>query len=294
MYTLEQVRQFVAVAEELHFGRAAARLAMTQPPLSRQIQRLERAVGVTLLERDSRGVALTPAGRAFLGEARRLLAVAERAPGAARRIAAGRAGQVRVGFTATTGFSLLGRLLDEIGAALPAVEVLLEERVTGEQLRALRRGDLDLGLLRPPVDPAQHESFLLHREELVVALPAGHPLARERAALPAARLVGEPLVLPDPVQARYFHELVVRRLPVRPEDAAHTVSQIVTMLSLVAAGRGIALVPESARVLGIAGVVLRPVEESGPEAVELHAAWMRGSRDPALQRVLEVLRGLAP
>src|SRR3954463_13556979 len=114
--TLDQVRSFVAVAEELHFGRAADRLRMTQPPLSRQIQKLERAVGAQLLERDSRRVALTAAGEAVLGEARRMLALADAAPEVARRVSAGSSGLLRLGFTAASTFGVLGDLLNRIAA----------------------------------------------------------------------------------------------------------------------------------------------------------------------------------
>jgi len=293
MFTLEQARQFIAVAEELHFGRAAERLAMTQPPLSRQIQKLERSVGVTLLERDSRKVALTAAGRAFLAEARRLVVAAERAPAAARRIASGRAGEIRIGFTAATGFSLLGPLLAEIASALPEIDVALEEQVTGEQVRALQRGDLDLGLARPPFDTARFASRLLSSEQLVLAVPSGHPLSQVDRPLRAADLSRAPLIMHHPIQARYFYDLVIRQLPVAHENVVHTVGQILTMVSLVAAGHGLAFVPESARLLGITGVEYLDLADLAPEPVELHALWSRDSHDPALLRVLEVLRAPA-
>ncbi|HSU48253.1 MAG TPA: LysR family transcriptional regulator, partial [Arthrobacter sp.] len=178
MFTFDQLAGFIAVAEELHFGRAAERLNMTQPPLSRQIQKLEKSVGAELLERDNRRVQLTHAGQAFLEEARRLLALAERAPATARRIASGRSGVLRIGFTAASGFSILGPLLEEISAALPDVDIDLQELVTGEQIQALLTGELDLGLARPPFDGEIFDSRLLYREAMVVAVPAGHPLTR--------------------------------------------------------------------------------------------------------------------
>lgn len=289
MFTLEQARQFIAVAEELHFGRAAARLAMTQPPLSRQVQRLERSVGVTLLERDSRKVALTAAGQAFLDEARRLVAAAERAPAAARRIASGQAGEIRIGFTAATGFSLLGPLLTEIGIALPEIDIALHELVTGEQVRALQRGDLDLGLARPPFDTVQFESWLLLSEHLVLAVPTGHRLAAVERPLRSSDIAAEPLIMHHPTRARYFYDLVIRQLPVEHDNVVHTVSQILTMVSLVAAGRGLAVVPESARLLGIDGVEYLDLVDLAPDAVELHAIWNRDAHNPALLRVLEAL-----
>ncbi|GAA1487599.1 LysR substrate-binding domain-containing protein [Brachybacterium sacelli] len=290
MFTLDQARHFIAVAEELHFGRAAERLAMTQPPLSRQIQKLERSVGVALLERDSRKVSLTAAGHAFLAEARRLVVAADRAPAAARRIADGRAGEIRIGFTAATGFSLLGPLLAEITRALPDIDLTLEEQVTGEQVQALRRGDLDLGLARPPFDSDLFESWLLFSEHLLLAVPAGHALTRLGRPLRAADLGDVPLIMHHPTRARYFYDLVVRQLPVEHDNVVHTVSQILTMISLVAAGRGAAFVPESARVLGIEGVAYLRLADLAPDAVELHAIWSREAHNPALFRVLDTLR----
>lgn len=289
MFTLDQVRSFIVVAEELHFGRAAVRLNMTQPPLSRQIQKLERVLEVALLERNNRGVVLTAAGRAFLDEARKLVAAAERAPLVTRRIAAGSSGVLHIGFTAASGFSLLGSLLSEIERALPDVHVELQELVTREQVQALESGELDLGLVRPPFDTGLFESQLLLAEDLYVAVPAHHPLtALDRPIVPTD-LQDVPLLMHSPIQARYFYDLVVRLVEVEHRNVVHTVSQILTMVALVGAGRGVAFVPESARLLGVAGVAYLRME-TVPGAVELHALWDRESRNPALHRLLDVLR----
>jgi DNA-binding transcriptional LysR family regulator len=290
MFTLDQARSFIAVAEELHFGRAAERLNMTQPPLSRQIQKLERSIGVELLERDNRKVSLTEAGRAFLAEARKLVVSADRAPLTARRIAAGRAGVLRIGFTAASGFSLLGPLLAEIAEGLPDVDVDLQELVTGEQVQALRDGDLDLGLARPPFDTTVLESHLLFSENLRLAVPAGHALDRLTRPVTAADLRDTPLIMHSPTKARYFYDLAVRQVPIEHRNVVHTVSQILTMVALVSAGRGVAFVPESARMLGIDGVSYVRLDGVAPDAVELHAIWSRESRNPALRRLLEVVR----
>ncbi|MFF2031590.1 LysR family transcriptional regulator [Arthrobacter sp. NPDC058192] len=289
MFTFDQLAGFIAVAEELHFGRAAERLNMTQPPLSRQIQKLEKSVGAELLERDNRRVQLTHAGRAFLEEARRLLALAERAPATARRIASGRSGVLRIGFTAASGFSILGPLLEEISAALPDVDIDLQELVTGEQIQALMTGELDLGLARPPFDGEIFDSRLLYREAMVVAVPAGHPLTRLGRDLENADLKDEPLIMHSPLQARYFYDLVVRTLPVQHGNVVHTVSQILTMVSLVAARRGVAFVPRSATALGIDGVEYLQLGGDRGEPVELHAIWSRNVENPALGRLLREL-----
>src|SRR5215217_1666732 len=167
MFTFDQLAGFIAVAEELHFGRAAERLNMTQPPLSRQIQKLEKIIGAELLERDNRKVRLTSAGQTCLDEARRLMALAERAPVTARRIASGRSGVLRIGFTAASGFSILGPLLEEVSSLMPDVDIDLQELLTGE---------LDRGFARPPFDSETFDSHLLYRESMVLAVPSGHRL----------------------------------------------------------------------------------------------------------------------
>ncbi|MGP0221978.1 MULTISPECIES: LysR family transcriptional regulator [unclassified Paenarthrobacter] len=289
MFTFDQLAGFIAVAEELHFGRAAERLNMTQPPLSRQIQRLEKIVGAELLERDNRKVELTHAGQAFLEEARRLMALAERAPVAARRIASGRSGLLRIGFTAASGFSILGPLLEEVAGIIPDVDVDLQELVTGEQINGLLTGQLDLGLARPPFDKEAFDSHLLYRESILLAVPAGHRLGGLGRDVTHQDLIDEPLIMHSASDARYFYDLVVRLIPIRHENVVHTVSQILTMVSLVAAKRGVAFVPHSAKVLGLQGVEFLNLAGGEAEPVELHAIWRRKVENPALRRLLKEL-----
>ncbi|MFI9007837.1 LysR substrate-binding domain-containing protein [Actinosynnema sp. NPDC053489] len=293
-FTLEQLRGFVAVAEELHFGRAASRLAMTQPPLSRQVQKLERAVGARLLVRDNRRVTLTAAGAVFLVEARRLLSLADSAPELARRVSSGSSGVVRVGFTAAAAYGILGRLLDEVAAHLPGVDVELVELVTREQVAGLVNEEIDLGLGRPPFDDSTFGSRPLYREGLLVAVPSGHRLAGLGRAATAADVAREPVIMHSPTDARYFYDLVVRTVPVASENTVHTVGQVLTMLWLVAAGRGIAFVPESAARLRIDGVAFVGLRTEAPRPVELHLLWLRASANPALWRTLGVLEGRTP
>lgn len=289
MFTLDQVRAFVVVAEELHFGRAAERLRMTQPPLSRQIQKLERTVGVRLLERDNRKVELTMAGKAFLAEARRLLALAGRALEEAQRIQAGSAGTVRIGFTATAAFSVLPALLNVVSEAYPDIHLDLFEMVTSEQTAKLIDGELDLGLARPPFDKTIFASRLLHREDLLLAAPSGHRLARSDRPVRVDDLANEPLIMYSVPGAGYFADAIVRLFPITSENVVHSVREVLTMLSLVAGGRGLALVPASARRLAIAGVALRSIEGLPAQPVELHLLWGRDNRNPALHAVLDHL-----
>jgi DNA-binding transcriptional LysR family regulator len=290
MFTLDQVRAFVVVAEELHFGRAAERLQMTQPPLSRQIQKLEGAVGVRLFERDNRKVELTTAGETFLTEARRILALASSALEQAQRIQAGSAGTVRIGFTATSAFSVLTPLLNLVSEAYPDIHLELFEMVTREQTSKLIDGELDLGLARPPFDKTAFASRLLYREELLLAVPSGHRLSELDRPVSVDDLVNEPLIMYSPAEARYFYDLVVRLFPIATENVVHTVSQVLTMLWLVAGGRGIAFVPASSSRLAIAGVTLRSIESLPAQPVELHLLWGRDTRNPALRTVLDCLR----
>ena len=287
MYSLEQVRGFVAVAEELHFGRAAERLNMTQPPLSRQIQRLEVEVGVQLLERNARGVQLTAAGSAFLEDARRLLRLAEAAPDAARRVAEGWSGSLNIGFTASWAYRLLDDFLKHMSVSLPGVSLELTELASSQQLDALLNGDLDLGFARPPFDDTVFESIRVEHEPLVVAAPVGHHLLRIRRPLTGDDLGGEDFIMHSSTGAQYFYGLTVQALAGRHVVTAHTVSQLLTMMLLVAARRGIALVPDSARRLGLEGIGFAELVDA-PE-VELHAVWVRGGRNPILPRVRTLL-----
>lgn len=290
MFTLNQLMGFVAVAEEGHFGRAAQRLRMTQPPLSRQIQQLEKELRVRLIDRGSRTVRLTPAGRAFLRDARRLLHEADNAALSVRRVTAGQAGAVRMGFTATSAYGVLGGLLDTAHRDLPHVEIVLRELVTRDQIELISSGGLDLGLVRPPAGE-ELRSRLLRREPLLAALPVHHPLVDEPEPLNLAVFGDADVVTYSPAEARYFHELLVgvfRQGGVGPNYVQH-VSQVHTVLALVEVGLGIALVPSTASRLRFDGVALRRVDLPEPEPVELHLAWRRGNDNPALHALLELL-----
>ncbi|MEU8570203.1 LysR substrate-binding domain-containing protein [Streptomyces pathocidini] len=291
MFTLTQLTNFVAVAEELHFGRAAERLRMTQPPLSRQIQLLENGLQVRLFDRTNRTVRLTPAGRAFLGEARRLLKQAEHATLSVRQFSAGEVGTIAIGFTAASAYAQLGRLLETASSALPGVEVVLREMVTRDQLEALSEGSLDLGLVRPPVPDAELDSRTVLREPLLAALPEGHPLARREGPLSLADFDGERLIMYSPIEARYFHDLLIsvfRAAGVVPVYAQY-LSQVHSILALVGGGWGAALVPEAAAQLRYVGLRFKEVELPEPRPVELNLAW-RGSNDnPALHAFLDRL-----
>ncbi|WP_029089412.1 LysR family transcriptional regulator [Brevibacterium album] len=290
MYTLDQVRCFVAVAEHLHFGRAAVELNMTQPPLSRQIQKLERHVGAELLDRRGRSVELTAAGRLFLTESRKLLGLAERAPEGARRVASGRRGLVRLGFTAAAGFGPLSRLLSTVKDDLPDLDIDLVEMVTAEQLQALdeERIDVALGRLHTPLPHLQ--SQLLLTERLLLAVPADSELARLDRELVRSDIRGQPIIMHSATKARYFYDIIVGNFEIDPSQVRHSLGQIMTMVSLVAGGHGIAFVPESAERSRIPGVTYLSFSDFREDVVRLHALWRPDSSNPALAAFLSTLR----
>jgi DNA-binding transcriptional LysR family regulator len=292
MFELSQLRCFVALAEELHFGRAAARMHMTQPPLSRQIQLLEHHIGTQLLARNSRNVRLTPAGRGFLPEAREILRLAESASLTARRVSRGEAGTVTIGFTASSGYRFLPGLILVCRKQLPDVDLNLKEMVTLEQVAALASGRLDLALLRPNAATADFETRCVAREPLVLALAENHPLAHGRPPT-LADFDHAPFLTYSPVEARYFHDLVAStfaRAGVHPHYTQH-VTQIHSILAFVKAGLGAALVPEAATSLRFAGVVFRPVDKIRPaRPVELFMAWKNDNDNPALATLLNECR----
>jgi DNA-binding transcriptional LysR family regulator len=283
MFELSQLRCFVAVAEELHFGRAAARLNMTQPPLSRQVQLLEHALDILLLARTSRSVQLTPAGRAFLPDARRILQLADGAGLTARRVARGEAGSIMLGCTAAASYSLLPRVVAFTTAQMPGIDLVLKEMVTAEQMEALASGGLDLGFVRHPFDRRQVDSTCILREPLLLAVPRDHVLVT--GPEPAiADLDGQPFIMWSPLEARYFHDLITGLCATAGAVPRHVqyISQTHTILALVSAGLGLALVPEAARALHFEGVILRPIRSRRRAEAELHMVWQHDATNPAL------------
>lgn len=295
MFELNHLRCFVAVAEELNFGRAAARLNLTQPPLSRQIQLLEHHVGTRLLERSSRLVRLTAAGRGFLPEAARILRLADEAAVNARRLAAGAAGSLAVGFTASVGYRLLPLLVKQLRARCPGLHLTLREMVSSAQLEALDARQIDLGLLRPPVPQRDLVTRPALSEPLVLALPEA--TARDWPRQPSLKtLRGQPFLMYSPFEARYFHHLVdglLERAGVAPDIVEH-VTQIHSMLALVRAGLGVALVPESAAMLRPEGVVYRPIRTTPARPVSLLLAWRKDNDNPVLAGISASLAGWLP
>jgi DNA-binding transcriptional LysR family regulator len=285
MFEISQLRCFVAVAEELHFSRAAERLNMTQPPLSRQIRLLEHHVGAQLLERNSRTVRLTAAGKAFFPEAARILRIAEEAMFTARRAAKGEQGSLAIGFTSASGYSLLPEVVRRLRERSPGVSLTLKELVSTAQVEALNAGELDLGLMRPHPVSGDLDSQLIATEGLMLAV---HESDAGRWPLEPtlADLHGRPFVMYSPYEARPFYQMLSERFAragVVPDIVEH-IGQVHTMLALVRAGIGAALIAEGAARLKFDGVVMRRV---ATEPVDTVCTYRRNHDNPVLQLFLD-------
>jgi DNA-binding transcriptional LysR family regulator len=290
---LRHLRYFVTVAEELHFGRAAARLAIVQPSLSQQIRQLEDELGFPLLYRTRRSVELTDAGKVFLTEARNVLAQVQEAKRTAKRAYLGEVGRLVVGYISSSTYDLLPMMLRVYRERYPNVEVALRELTTQEQLRALEVESIQVGLLRLPISAPMMNVEVVRREPIVCVLPEEHPLAVcERIAM--HRLADEPFVLQSGQRgAGYYVQLMKLCLAAGfSPNVIQEVTEMHTIVSLVAAGMGVSLVPLSARNIRSQGVVYRELEGAAT-LTEMAVAWPRDSRSEIVQNFLMVARETA-
>lgn len=291
-YTLTQVQGFVAVAEELHFGRAAERLQMTQPPLSRQIQALERHVGATLLGRHTRGVSLTAAGHQFLADARRILALVAESSVLAQQTAQGRRGTLRIGFTPIGAQAVLGSLLSTLRRTLPDVSVALSELSSTEQLDELSRQSLDVGILRPPLGPGIRSHATIW-EDLVLAVPSRHPLALTSGPVDLAQISSD-LMGFSPEGALRVHDSCAALVDVADFLRTEITGQVATMLALVRQGHALALIPRSCVAMTGDGLTVRELPAGQVDPVALHVCTAETSWNPAVGPLVEaVARGWA-
>ncbi len=291
---LRQLRYFVAVAERLHFGRAAAALHISQPPLSRSFRELERRLGATLLARTRRRVELTPEGARFLEDARRLLAQMERAVLEIGSMAAGDGGRLRLGFVSLADYGVLPGLLKAYKAARPGVTLALREMLSPDQALALAAGELDFGLLLPPVAGADLEHFVVQRERFLAALPLRHRLARVRGRIAMRELADEAYVMAPREIAPGLHDIVsalAARAGFAPRVAQEAI-QMQTVVSLVSSGLGVAIVPASVANLGRRGVVYREIADAHPR-LDLWLAWRQGALSAAAREFVLHARRIA-
>jgi DNA-binding transcriptional LysR family regulator len=274
---LRHLRHFIAVAERLHFGQAAAAVGISQPPLSRSIQDLERRVGVRLLSRTRRHVELTNEGAVFLQEAKRIVGQLEAAVLQVQQIAAGERGRLAVGFIPLADYGVLPSVLKAFRASHPKITLALREMLSPEQITALMSKELDVGLVIPPLSGQEFEHLVLQREQFVVALPAGHLLARGRGPLCVRQFASEPFVQVPRDRSPGLHDKITR-LTAAAGFAPHVAQEAIqmqTVVSLVSSGLGIALVPASVANLGRQGVVYRRLSDTH-DPLEIWLVWRRG------------------
>ncbi|MDY7573791.1 LysR substrate-binding domain-containing protein [Actimicrobium sp. CCI2.3] len=291
---LRQLRYFVTVAEELHFGRAAARLHMTQPPLSQTIQALEAGLGHRLFARTNRSVALTPAGSALLTEARRLLAQAHALPELVRLAASGASGRLVLAFVSTADYSVLPPFLREFREHTPHVHIELREATTDIQLEDLAHNRIDVGLLIAPLPEKSSTDLAYLRvlsEPLILAAPKGIKALAGSGAVSLKAVADLPLIIFPRRIAPAFHDAILatfRDAGLTPHIGQEAI-QMQTIVGLVSAGMGIALVPQSVSNLKRPGVEYKTLRGKTP-LVETGLAWRRDNHSPVLHAFLDLLR----
>lgn len=290
---LRHLRYFVAVAEELHFGRAAQRLNISQPPLSQQIQILEKETGARLLARTNRSVQLTAAGKQFLQDARQILQQVEQAADKASRLHRGDEGELRIGFTSSAPFiTVVSDALFTFRQRFPAVHIQMQEINTRQQLAPLSEGRLDLGVMRNTLLPESLDHQLLLREPMFALVHRAHRLAgRPRIAL--SELAQEPFVFFDPqVGTALYGEILdlLGRYQIQP-DIAQEVGEAMTIIGLVSTGLGVSILPASFRRVRLSDVVWIPLTEQDAQS-EVWLVWSRQREMPAV--VASMMKLLLP
>lgn len=292
---LWQLKYFSAVAERLHFGHAARALHISQPPLSRAIRALEHKLGVTLFVRSRRRVALTPEGARLLAEARRLTGQWQRVIHELRGMAEGEEARLRIGFVSLADYGVLPGLLKSYKGSRPRVGLALREMLSPEQAAALAAGELDFGLLLPPVaETAALEHMVVQRERFVVALPQSHRAASGRGRLRLKELAGEPFVMVPREIAPGLYDIVAA-LAERAGfslNVAQEAIQMQTVVSLVSSGLGAAIVPASVSNLGRRGVVYREIADPHPR-LDVWLAWPRGETGSAAREFIALAKRAA-
>lgn len=288
MIELRHLHYFIAVAEELHFSRAAERLHISQPPLSQQIRALEEQLGVKLFERTKRQVQLTEAGEVFLERSYLLLEQLEQAIEVTQRIGRGEVGRLAIAFVDSATYTVLPDILSVFREQFPAVELRLHEMTTAQQIQALHLKQVDIGIVRSAIrEPGLSVECLL-QESLVLALPQTHPLcAHNKVSL--STLASESFILFPAKLGPVFYEQIIdmcQQAGFRPKVAQEAV-QMQTIIGLVAAGLGIAFVPTSMQNFYRSGVVYRPLQEQTPSS-GLHLAWRQHDSSPVIRAFLNL------
>lgn len=290
---LRHLRYFVTLAEELHFGRAAERLHIAQPPLSQQIRQLETELGFELFHRTKRKVELSEAGEVFLIEVQQIFRQLEQAILLGRQVCRGEMGQLVVGFVSSAAYNILPDILQNSRNIIPNINLELHELTTDEQLRWLESGRIDVGFVRPPIDENTYKSKIIFQESLAIALPENHRLAnQEKVSLQS--LTEESFILFPRFLAPGLYDVIIsfcQQVGFSPSVAQEAI-QMQTIVSLVAAEIGVAIVPESLKNLQRTGVVYKSFVEETPQ-VSIAMIWRKDDSSPILQKFLGIVQDIA-
>lgn len=291
---LKLLRSFVVLSEELHFGRAARRMNMTQPPLSKAIKQLEEDLGLKLFERDSKRVVLTPVGQVMLAKAKETLLHARNTAAFARSIAAGLTGRIEVGFTAVMLYRGLGGVMERFRAGFPHIEVSFTETVSQRQIELVKSGSLDAGFINSPLAPPGVESLGVCLERYLACIPSRHPMAAaQRISL--ATLSDEAFLVFARDASHAYHDQVMAMCATagfQPRTRQYS-GQILTLVALVAAGFGVTVVPESVRNAGMKGVAFVPITGVKPQQTAF-LIWDAARSTPGLQSFIGTVRQALP
>ncbi|MGF1673745.1 MAG: LysR family transcriptional regulator [Rivularia sp. (in: cyanobacteria)] len=290
---LRHLRYFLAVAEELNFGRAAERLNITQPSLSRQIQNLEKELKTILFERNQRQIKLTVPGQIFLIEVEQILVRFDQGIRIINRASRGEIGQLTVGFQGSSVYDIIPISIKAFRDRFPEVEVIMQPMETSQQVIAIAENNLDVGFVIPPITDANLKVEILLEEPLVLALPENHPLASQ-SEIPITALANEPLVLASRDRGCGLHEQIFdiyQRVGLRP-NVVCAAREMQVMLGFVAAGMGISLLPSHVKNFQRTGVVYRVLTPEAPIA-GLGIAWKSENITPVLSTFLEIVRDIA-
>jgi DNA-binding transcriptional LysR family regulator len=298
---LRHLRYFITVATELHFGRAAEKLHIAQPPLSKQIQDLEKELGFDLFNRTKRSVTLTPAGQAFLIEVNQIFQQLDRAIDIGGKTSRGELGQISIGFVGSATYNILPVMLQQFRDRYPHVRIELHELTTDRQLIWLREGRIDIGLIRPPIVERDFNSKVIFQESVVIALPIDHHLAMTES-LDLAELATEPFILfPRELAPGLYDPIIAicQGAGFSPQVVQECI-QMQTIVSLVSANMGVSILPESIQEAQRQGVVYKPIRsrsvrfaESGNVSVgklaTIAIVWRSNDPSPTMNRFLEIV-----
>lgn len=261
---LRHLRYFIAVAEELHFGRAAERLQISQPPLSLQIKQLETKLGVLLFSRTRQRIELTTAGESFLKNTYKIMAFIDKACEESKRVDRGESGQLILAFTGAIGFELLPAILRAYQDKYPDVNIILKQMTTSDQIEAFRQNVIDVGLIVMPVLSESLNIKLIHEEPFIVALPRAHHLAQDRDTIKIASLVNEKFIMTPRASGEGYYDSIISLCnsagfsPTKTQEA----DELHNVVSFVASGMGIAILPSSIQFLKNDDIVYLPLENN--------------------------------